>query len=285
MGKFNRYDGTALKKVDPIFKLMPHIIPKRYDSTIMFDTELDIGELEKFVSLTRKSGEIKGLRTVHVVAAAMVRTLSQRPHSNRFIIGRRIYARKGIRMSLVIKREMTQSAPEDTITPKFDYKATLKDVVDTIDGCIAKSASNETDSTAAALTKCPNFLLLPIVGLLKLLDHFGVCPKAILDASPFHSSFFMTDVGSLGINPVYHHIFDFGNTTIFLAMGKKGVTNVLNSDGTVKRKRTLGIRFVMDERVCDGFYNAGSIKLFEKLMSKPQLLMIPPENVYADEWL
>jgi len=285
LGKFKRCDGVALKKIDPVFRLMPHIMPNRYDSEIMFDTEISLEKLERFVLEMRRSGKIKGLKTVHVVAAAMVRTLSQRPRSNRFIMGRRIYARKHISMSLVVKRSLSIDSQEDTITPVFAPSSTLPDIVEKIEERITASIGNDTDAIASTLSKIPNFALALIVDFLKFLDRWGLCPKSIIEASPFHCSFFLTDIGSLGIAPVYHHIPDFGNTTVFIAMGKKETKCELDRDGTVKKKKYLPIRFVLDERVCDGFSNASAVKLFARIMSNPEVLMTPPETVVKDDWL
>ena len=110
----------------------------------------------------------------------------------------------------------------------------------------------------------------------------GMMPKVINRASPFHSSVFVTNVGSIGLNSIYHHLYEFGTTSIFLAIGKKEVVRELQSDGTVIRKNVINTRFVLDERICDGFYFATAIKHFKKLMKKPELLLAPPDYIGED---
>ena len=96
-------------------------------------------------------------------------------------------------------------------------------------------------------------------------------PKAIIELSPFHTSAFLTNVGSLGIDSIYHHLYDFGTTGVFLAMGKKK-KSLISVDDTLKEEKSLSLRWVLDERICDGFYYASALKLFNKYMKKPELL-------------
>ena len=103
------------------------------------------------------------------------------------------------------------------------------------------------------------------------LDRHELLPKAIIDLSPFHTSAYLTNVGSLGIDAIYHHLYDFGTTGMFLAMGKKRKSYLFEEDA-IKEAKTLSIRWVLDERICDGYYYASAVKLFNKYMKKPELL-------------
>lgn len=40
-----------------------------------------------------------------------------------------------------------------------------------------------------------------------------------MDALPFHTSLFVTNMASIGMTRVYHHIYNFGDTTMFLSLG------------------------------------------------------------------
>lgn len=113
------------------------------------------------------------------------------------------------------------------------------------------------------------------------LDKHGIMPKAIISASPFHTSAFLTNVGSLGIDAIYHHIYNFGTTGVFLAMGKKKKSYVYEDDNIVQEK-TISLAWVADERICDGFYYANALKSFYKYMRKPELLeknITPQEDI------
>ena len=89
-------------------------------------------------------------------------------------------------------------------------------------------------------------------------------------------------MGSLGIPPIYHHLYNFGNVPIFLSFGAKYRQNKINDDGAVERRSYVDFTVVMDERICDGYYYATFFKYYRRLMAHPELLDIPPEEVVRD---
>lgn len=119
------------------------------------------------------------------------------------------------------------------------------------------------------------------MSLVRHLDNLGFLPKAVNKASPFHSSIFITDIGSLGIKPVYHHLYEFGTCSVFLSLGKKERQPYFVS-GELVEKKVVGIRFVTDERICDGYYYASAIKMFKYYLKHPELLELPPEKIEED---
>jgi pyruvate/2-oxoglutarate dehydrogenase complex dihydrolipoamide acyltransferase (E2) component len=120
------------------------------------------------------------------------------------------------------------------------------------------------------------------VWLLKLLDYFGLLPRALTKVSPFHGSLFITNLGSLGIPPVYHHLYNFGNLPLFVALGAKRTEYVVNKDGEVEKRRLLDFTLVCDERICDGHYYATAFKKIKKILENPDQLLEAPEKIVAD---
>ena len=86
-------------------------------------------------------------------------------------------------------------------------------------------------------------------------------------------------MGSLGIDSIYHHLYEFGTTSCFIAMGKKQFVPFVRPDGTLGQRKVINFRFVLDERICDGYYYAASIKKFRRYLKHPELLERPPENL------
>ena len=130
---------------------------------------------------------------------------------------------------------------------------------------------NNTDYTAKLLSLIPNMFIRITVKLLRFLDRHGAMPKKLIEVSPFHTSVFLTNVGSLGIDSIYHHLYNFGTTSMFFAMGKKKKSYVYDDD-EIKEERCITIAFVGDERICDGYYYATSFKLLCKYLKKPEIL-------------
>ncbi len=287
----DRYDGFKLRKVDTLFQLIPLIMRTRIDSLVYFEDEIDITEVEHFIREHRRT-DIKNLTMLQLFMAAIVRTFALRPRLNRFVAGKKLYARNSLRISLAVKHSLTVNGEETSIMPDFDPSYTLYDVSKKFNEIFeeevenvkkAESAGNKTDILAKALGVCPMFIKSSIVSLARNLDKIGLMPKAINRASPFHSSAFITDMGSLGVGPIYHHLYEFGTCSLFFAMGKKETKNVIMDDGSVEKRRFINIKIVADERICDGYYYASSMKILKKLIKRPEQLLLPPEVVLEDD--
>lgn len=148
---------------------------------------------------------------------------------------------------------------------------------------INDDANNSMDKLAGILGYIPAFILRLVIGGLRWLDNIGLMPKGVADASPFHCSAFLTNVGSVGIGPIYHHLYEFGTCSIFVAMGNKYKYGAISREGARVEKRFVGLKFVTDERICDGKYYADSMKVLRRLLNNPELLMTPPAEIPIDD--
>lgn len=285
----DRYDGYRVRNLDPVFGVIPYIMRTRLDSQIFFEEQIDISGLRRF--LVENRDKIPGLSMYHLFVAAIVRTVSQRPRINRFVSGRKIFSRSYIRISLTVKKELNTQGEEGNIMPSFEPTDTLSDVVEKFNSALAEvraeeeaaaAKGNDTDVTVKILNLLPGFIKKFVVWALRSLDSCGLMPKVINKVSPFHSTAYVTNVGSIGLNPVYHHLYEFGTTSVFVAIGKKEVVNELSRDGSVKSKHVINTRFVLDERICDGYYFASAIKLFKYYIKNPELLLTSPEEISED---
>jgi hypothetical protein len=115
------------------------------------------------------------------------------------------------------------------------------------------------------------------------MDKIGLLPKAINKVSPFHTSVFITNMGSLGIKSIYHHIYEFGTTSIFVAMGKKYSRMELDNDGNAIKRKYIDIKVVADERICDGYYYALSMRMLSKILKNPEILLDKPDTIMLDD--
>lgn len=138
------------------------------------------------------------------------------------------------------------------------------------------------DRVAGALASIPGLILKFVVWLLKLLDYFGKLPNFLLEVSPFHASVIFTSMGSLGIPPIVHHLYDFGNIPLFLAFGRKYRKTEVEADGSVVTRRYVDYSLNCDERTVDGFYYAAVLKYFRKILRNPEVLDQPPEELIYD---
>lgn len=281
----DRKDGRLLRSYPAYNKFTPFIMKKRVDSCNYFRDTIETTELDRWIRAKRAEG-YKGLGMLHVFVAAYIRTVAARPGLNRFVSGQRIYARNGIDIIMTVKHALSDNSDESSIKVKFQPTDTIFDVYrkmnEEIDSIKAQEGGNATDQIAESLMKLPRFLINFAVSLLKAGDYLGILPQSLVDASPFHGSFIVTDMGSLGIPPIYHHIYDFGNLPLFLAFGIKRRCNEIDESGRVVERKYVDYTITSDERICDGFYLATSVKYLKHTIRNPHLLESPPEKVEQD---
>ena len=282
----DRYEGRKLKTIDPILRLMPYIMTKRSDSQNFFTEKLDITEAEKFCREQTKAGK-KNFSMLHVIIAAYIRVVSQRPAINRFVSGQKIYARNNIEVLMTIKKKMALDGEETSIKVRFEPTDTVYDVYDKFNKVVEENKGydndgNDMDHFVKFLNYIPGFVLKFVIWMIKTLDYHGILPKSIIDLSPMHGSMIITSMGSLGIRPIYHHIYDFGNLPVFVAYGAKQHGVKMDSEGNVKKYRYIEMKVTTDERICDGYYYASAFKMMKKLFENPSALEVPPEKVVED---
>ena len=282
----DRSDGYRLRSLQPMSKVSPYIMPNRSGASVYFHESIEITEAENYIRKKRNQG-LKGFGFMHLLLAAYVRVISQRPAANRFISGQRIYSHgDDIVVCLTIKRDMTLDAEETIVKVHFAPTDTADDVYAKLQKLIDENRDVNPDSnfdnTAKIFNFIPGLLLKNAVWLLKVLDYFGIMPKSLVEVSPFHGSMFITSMGSLGIPPVFHHLYDFGNIPVFLSFGAKYKQLELKADGTTAQRKYIDYNIVCDERICDGFYLASSFKLFKTYFRNPHVLDVKPETVVHD---
>ncbi len=268
-----RKDGKELKNISPFFKLIPSIMTERSDAQVFFKEEIMIKGMEEYIEKKLEEG-IK-ISYMDIVFAAVVRTIALRPQLNRFVINGRIYARNEIILSIAIKKSKSDEGEETTLKIPFKGDESILEVKEKLDAIIKENKKvenqNDTDKFANVLSKIPVPIIKLAVKIIKYLDKKGHLPKSIIDLSPFHTSAFITNVGSIGIDSIYHHLYNFGTTSMFFAMGKKKKSYIFVDD-EIRKERCISFRFVGDERICDGYYFASSFKILCKYLNHPELL-------------
>ena len=263
-----------LKSLSPMSVVIPFIMVNRTGSQNFIRDSFDIEKLEKYMKEKQQSG-MTNISMMHIMIAAYVRLVSQRPALNRFIRGQRVWTRRNVEVSLTIKKEMTLESPDTVVKITVPPDATLEDVYNALNAEIVGYRDNpggSFDATAKVLTYLPGFIFKFFVFLMRFLDYFSIMPKFIAKVSPFHCSYFITSMGSLGIPPIYHHLYDFGSCPVFFSFGAKRRVYEVDAEGAVKKKHYLDFTFVLDERICDGFYYASALRLLKQIVKNPYQL-------------
>lgn len=274
----DRYDGRLIRSLDPFYKIIPYIMPTRLSAQVFFDDVLDADIIENYIK-EKRAGGYKNFGFLHVLIAAIVRVLSQHPKLNRFVAGNKIFARNEILISFVIKKKLRDYSSETTVKLSFKPEDTIFDVFEKVSFEVQNNkdekVKNSVDLTTRLIMLCPGFLVKLTIGFLKALDNRGLMPKAINRLSPLHTSVFVTNVASLGIQPIYHHLYEIGTTSIFIAFGTK--QKYEGSDW-----KYIPLKIVADERIADGYAFASAFKMFKSVFKHPERLDHRPERVVSD---
>ena len=283
----DRTDGRKIRTLAPMAQITAYFQVERNTCSNFFEESFEISNIDRYIRQKRREG-MTDFGITHVLLAAYVRGVAKYPQLNRFISGQKVYSRgNDIQYCMVIKKQMSVDSPDTSIKVHLTPSDTAKDVYEKLNAAVESVKSTQEldsnlDSLIMALNLIPSVVLKFLVWLLKLLDYFGLLPKFLLELSPFHGSLFFTSMGSLGIPPIYHHLYDFGNLPVFGAFGCKRRANEVLEDGTVVHRKYIDVKFVLDERIVDGYYYATFFKYYRRLLRNPEILDLPPEEVNSD---
>lgn len=270
-----RADGKRVKHLKPFFEIIPYIMNKRVDSQNYITQEVDIDGIREYINQNRGSGA--GISHLSIVIAAFFKTAREYEQLNYFVVNKKIYKRNHFCISFVaLKNDGGDEVTEQTVIKIFledgDNIFTIsKKVNDAVEANKDIKGSNATDKLLSRLMHFPGLASFS-VGFIKVLDRFGLLPRTVIDASPFHTSLFITNMASLRSKPIYHHLYEFGTTSIFVALGQNEKRLILQKDGSVGEKAVMPLGIVTDERIASGHYYTSAFRKMEKYLKDPKLL-------------
>ena len=277
-----RADGRRVKDIDPMNLIEPYIMDKRYDAMNMITLDIPVEPMQEYIKKRRREG--RPVSHMALVLAAYLRAAWEFPRINRFIVNKRIYERNEFCVAMVVLKP----GDDDNATMSkiyFDMTDDIDTVQKKVENFVSENkveeSANSMDDLMYPLVRIPGLLNISIK-LFKFMDKRGWLPKSLIDASPFHASMSLTNLASIRTNHIYHHVYEFGTTSVFVAMGNLRDTPFREKDEVVF-KRCLPLGVVMDERICSGSYFARAFSRFRKYLDDPTLLEGSPEEEQAAE--
>lgn len=270
-----RSDGILIKDIDPYAMLVPYVMRGRNESAVYYSKSIDITPALEYLTQQKEHGEY--VTVFNLIIAAIKRTFEARPKLNRYIAGRRVYAHKNFEVLYVVKRSLTDSAGDSIahviLDPADDILSVAKKV--NAHNKELKAGLEKGDDKLMELASwMPRWLIRFLVSVLRTADFHGILPKSVIDILPFYSSIWIANLGSIGADAPFHHLYEVGTTSVFMTIGRIQEKIVHTENGDAARK-FINLMFTIDERICDGFYLIRSLRLFERYMSKPHLIDRP----------
>lgn len=272
-----RKDGTLVRDEVPMYYLIPHFLTERHDSMNMITLDIPIEPQRAYMNAKRREG--KKVSHMAILMTAYAHLVGEFPSINRFISNRRIYQHNDFTVSLVVLRP--GGGNDDTFSKlTFTPQDTIFDVQKKIDDYIEFNSSGEQenllDKWMGILCRM-NWLMRFGINVIRWADRHGLLPREIINASPFHASLLVSNLASIRTNHIYHHVYDFGTTSVAITMGNMRDIPKRGRDGQVELVRCMPLGVVMDERIASGHYMAQAFSRLKEMLANPELLEVPYE--------
>ncbi len=266
--KTSRSDGKLIN-VHPYRRIMWFIMPTRNESVVYWDFDVRTEKLEAYLDIAK---ERFGAKQTHALVGAIAIALDGHPVMNRFVVGKRLYQRDERWVSFSMKRvRMDKSAKLAVVKQRITNDMTFKDLCDEVNGQIDHQRSGKktyTDKEISWLNLMPRPVFSAIFRLARVLDHYNLLPAGFIEGDPMYSSLFVSNLGSMDMDPGYHHLYEWGNCPIFLMVGKVNDVAIKCGDG-VEWTRQMRIRVSYDERVNDGLSAFRGVEAIRRALEDP----------------
>jgi hypothetical protein len=280
----NRYDGTELH-LDAMKTLEPFVMKFRTASWVLCLQQYDLSKTLPFIeeyNRERNLDKTNRLTLFQVLLCAGARTIAYYPKLNRFIAGKRYYQRNRLNFSFVVKPDPTDPNSPESFT-KFDLSPyeTLDSIRENLHTFVKEArmdGGSEQEQKIQALAKLPHRVKVMVNNIIARRDYKGKLGGPFIESDPVFCSAVFANLGSVGVRgTLIHHMFEYGNASIFITLGtiKKGV--VINENNEVEVRDVVDIAYNIDERISGGKYFALVLKMLQDLTENPEKLLIKPD--------
>ena len=275
---FRRHEGSPLPKAPTLRRMMPFLMPSRNEAVVYFEQQIEVGPAQDFVKTWNLGHPERKTTLFQLIVFALMRTIALRADMNRFVVGRRLYQRRGLEMSFAVKKEFTDSATLTTVKLRFDRDDTLETALAKVAARIGEGKGQkrlQSETEMAIVTRLPRTIVRFLIAAQRFLDYWNLLPASLIDADPLYSSMFLANLGSVGLDSAYHHLFEYGTTPLFATIGKVHKAIVVGDGDVPIVREVVSIKYSFDERIADGLYCAKSLEIFKQWMAEPEALGRP----------
>jgi hypothetical protein len=228
----------------------------------------------------------KNIGFLHFFIAAYIRCISMLPGLNRFIVGRRVFARDEIDIVLTVKRSETLESSDTRVKIRFEATDTIFDVYRKINTKIDELRTEEVSGTFEDLmesfSRAPRLFIRLGVLVLRIMDYFGWLPQSWLDRSPLHASMLIQDAGMLKTAPAYIQMGNVGTLPVALSVGARHHVYEMDKTGLVTDTKHIVCKAVIDSRIADARYYSQFLNAMRYIFQHPEILERSPTRVVED---
>ena len=277
----NRPDGTIVRKAPRVRLFMPYLMPRRSDAAVFYEQKLDISKTLDYLDRWNEGDGRPQLRFFHIYLAAMIRLMHERPRVNRFIAGRRLYQRNDIAISISVLKARDDDAKLTVVKQIYEPETGLRAVIDRTEQIISGGRSHKktaSEREVSLVSRLPRWLIPLLPRLQKLGDWLNITPASLSANDPLYASIMISNLGSIGIDAAYHHLYEHGSLPIFSVIGAMRDEAVVTDRREIEIRPIVTVRYTLDERIIDGYYAARSLDVLRDWIENPWLLETPEDD-------
>lgn len=278
MSRRDRRDGTFLRNVDSMHTIMPLMYPNRCDNEAFISEIVDLTNISRFLEEKNASNPEYKYNLFQVIVTTLLKTITLRPKMNRFIANKNLYQRNEVSAAFTIKKIFSDNGGEALAFIHAKPEDTLDSVHNEIYRQVSYCRSDQKDPSTASMDiiqKLPVPLLKLVGAVCRSLDRHGRMPKSIIATDPYYASGVISNLGSIKLHAGYHHLTNWGTTSVFCVIGERKKRPFYDDDGNVEMRDSVDLTLTIDERIADGYYYAKTIRLIRHLLEHPELLELP----------
>lgn len=277
----DRRDATLLRDIDSMHYIMPLMYPNRCDNEAFISERIDLTNVNKYLEKKNADDPAYKYNIFQIIVTAVLKTITLRPQLNRFIANYNLYQRDGVSAAFTIKKIFTDEGDEALAF----LRAKPTDNIDSIHDEIFRQVSyvrhegkDPSTESMDMLQKIPLIFKKPLGAGARFLDRHGWMPQSVIETDPYQSSVVLANLGSIKLHSGYHHLTNWGTTSLFCIIGEKKPRRFELGDGTAELRDSIDIGLTVDERISDGFYCSRAVRLLKTLLENPELLELPLEE-------
>ncbi len=274
----DRRDGTLIRDIDGMHFIMPLIYPNRCDNEAYISERIDLTAINEYLAKKNENETQFKYTLFHVIVTAMLKCIHLRPKLNRFIANKNMYQRNEVSAAFTMKKSFDDDAREGLAFIHSKEDDTIDTIHEELRRQITSCKGGKVDKSSDAMdifNKLPRFLSKFIVWIMTRLDKVGKVPKSLIETDPYYSSVLLSNLGSIKLKCGYHHLTNWGTTSVFVIIGEKKIRPFFKEDGSYDMRDSVELGLTIDERLADGYYYSKSVRLLKKLLENPELLERP----------
>ena len=282
----DRFDAKYLTDIDSMHFIMPFMYPDRCDNQAFFSFQIDLTNLDEYIKEKNKDNPDYKYNMYQCIVTAVLKTVTLRSKLSMFIHDRKMYKRNEVSAAFTVKQEFADNGGEVLCFIHSKPEWTIDDVHNEMRRQLLKLKSkgyrDESSGFMDKFNQIPKFISRPALRFVCWLEKHSWIPKALIETDPYHSSVVLANLGSIGLPEGYHHLTNWGTTSMFLVVGKSGRMPFFEND-KVEFRDGVKFGFTVDERIADGYYFSKSIKMMQLFLQQPELLDRPLNEKLSDE--